>query len=77
MKPPLRSNRTNASALINKGVALDRLERFEEALVCLDRAVALKPDDAELAVNRDLLVQRLKEIASATAPEVEPSVENA
>ena len=36
----------------SRGMALMQLNRFEEALPCFDRAIALKPDAAEFFGNR-------------------------
>src|ERR1700728_3638112 len=42
----------DVSALSNLGFALSALERFDEALVAYDRAIAQKPDGAEDHYNR-------------------------
>jgi tetratricopeptide (TPR) repeat protein len=42
----------SAPAHRNRGIALARLGRFEEALACFDRAIALKADDVESIIAR-------------------------
>src|SRR5262249_49580796 len=41
-------------AFNNRGVALEDLKRFDEALVSFDKAIALKPDFADGYMNRAL-----------------------
>lgn len=39
-------------SLVNKGVCLSRMDRFEEALVCYNKALELKPNSFEALVNK-------------------------
>lgn len=43
---------SDADSLYNRGTALARLHRFEEALGALDQALALRPDDPDIRHNR-------------------------
>ena len=47
----------------NKGIALKELNRFEEALAHLDKALSLKPDYAEGWLNKALIYLFLKKYA--------------
>ena len=44
-----------AEALSNRGVTLQELKRFEEALASYDRALTVRPDYAEAHWNEALL----------------------
>jgi predicted O-linked N-acetylglucosamine transferase (SPINDLY family) len=51
----------------NRGVALEELGRYEEALASYDRALALKPDYAEALDNRGNVLQELGRFEQAVA----------
>ena len=51
----------------NRGIALQALKRFHEALACYDRAIAIRPDYAEAFSNRGLALQELKRLDEALA----------
>ena len=51
----------------NLGLALQKLSRFEEALISLGIAIALKPDYAEAYYNRGIVLQRLRQPDDAIA----------
>lgn len=58
----------NAAAFYcNRGLALQDLNRFEEALTSYNRALALKPDHAEALNNRGNVLQTLKRYDEALA----------
>jgi tetratricopeptide (TPR) repeat protein len=44
----------DAGTLVNRGVTLHDLKRFDEALASYDRAIALRPDDADAHFFRSL-----------------------
>ena len=48
-----------AGALNSKGVALNRLERYEEAIATFDAALAIKLDDATVLVNKGYALNEL------------------
>ena len=56
-----------AFAHSNRGLALQELRRFNEALTAFDRAVALKPDLAEALYNRANVLRELKRPGEALA----------
>lgn len=58
---------TPAQALMNQGLALRRLRRYQEALVDYDRALALKPDYALAWNNRGVVLLDLGRNAEAEA----------
>jgi predicted O-linked N-acetylglucosamine transferase (SPINDLY family) len=49
----------NVEALSNQGLALQKLKRYEEALVCLTEAVRLRPEHANSHLNLGLTCQSL------------------
>ena len=51
----------------NRGTALRKLKRFDEALSCYDAALALKPDYADASYNRGFVLQELKRFDEALA----------
>jgi predicted O-linked N-acetylglucosamine transferase (SPINDLY family) len=53
--------------LINRGNTLHELRRHEEALASFDRALALKPDDADLHNYRGNTLRELKRLEEALA----------
>ncbi len=52
-------------SLINRGLVLETLERFAEALESYDRALAIVPDFAEAWLNRGNTLQRLDRLTEA------------
>ena len=54
-------------ALFNRGTALEFLERFEEALSCYDRALALQPGHMDAMGNRGTTLRALKRSTEALA----------
>src|SRR3712207_7730249 len=48
----------------NKGTALGRLGRYEDALAAFDRALALRPDDPNTWHNKGLALERSEEHTS-------------
>ena len=51
----------------NRGVVLQKLHRYEEALSCYDQAVAFKPDYANAHYNRGLTLKKLNRHGEALA----------
>ena len=51
----------------NRGVVLQKLHRYEEALACYDQAVAFKPDYANAHYNRGLTLKKLNRHGEALA----------
>ena len=56
-----------ADALNNRGITLQELKRFDEALASYDRVLAIKPDYAEALNNRGNTLQELKRFDEALA----------
>ena len=57
----------DASAFYNRGIALQELRRFEEAVASYDRAIALKPGYAGTFFNRGNALHALKRFDEALA----------
>jgi tetratricopeptide (TPR) repeat protein len=53
------------SAYSNRGIALNKLKRFNEALFSYDQAIALKPDYADAYSNRGGVLKELKRFDEA------------
>jgi tetratricopeptide (TPR) repeat protein len=49
----------------NRGIALDKLGRFEEALASYDRALALRPDNSQAHNNRGAVLLELRRVEEA------------
>jgi len=62
----LKINPKAAPAHNNRGIALQKLKRLDDALASYDKAIALKPDYAE-AFNRGLALRGLKRLEEALA----------
>lgn len=52
-----------ADILYKKGDALYELRRFEEAVICCDKALALRPDDADVWNQKGMALVRLQKWA--------------
>jgi tetratricopeptide (TPR) repeat protein len=63
----LEINPDNSLAWNQRGLALQRLQRFEEALASYDRALALWRDHAEALCNRGAVLHELKRFDEALA----------
>ena len=63
----LKINPKAAYAHNNRGLALQKLKRLDDALASYDKAIALKPDSAEAFTNRGLALQELKRLDDALA----------
>jgi predicted O-linked N-acetylglucosamine transferase (SPINDLY family) len=57
----------DAAAYNSRAAALNGLQRFDEAVVCCDRALALKPDLPEALTNRGVALVELERFAEALA----------
>ncbi len=49
----------HADAWSNKGVALAKLGRYDEALVALDKALEINPDDADALQLKNQLLSEI------------------
>ena len=49
----------------NLGLALQQLQRHDEALACYDRALALRPDSVEALNNKGNTLRELKRLDAA------------
>ncbi|WP_332672822.1 tetratricopeptide repeat protein, partial [Aromatoleum sp.] len=58
----------DADSQYNRGNALARLDRLDEALAAFGAALRLRPDDADIVHNRDLVRERLARRADAAPP---------
>jgi Tfp pilus assembly protein PilF len=63
----LKVNSKNAHAHCSRGLALQGLKRLDEALASYDKALALKPDFAEVFNNRGQFLHELKRFEEALA----------
>ena len=63
----IRVDRNNALAYLNRGNALKELRRFDDALGCFNKAVALKPDLVDAHNNRSVVLHYLKRLDEALA----------
>jgi len=63
----LQKNPDGILALNNRGIALNALMRFDEALASYDRAIALRPDFIEALMNRGNTLQELQRFDAALA----------
>ena len=63
----LDKNPANILALNSRGVALNALKRFDEALASYDRAIALQPDFVEALLNRGNALKELQRLDEALA----------
>lgn len=61
----IRQDGNNSLYHSNRGLALQALKRFEDALESYDRALALRPDYAEALFNRGVTLQRLRRLPEA------------
>jgi protein O-GlcNAc transferase len=52
-------------ALNNRGVALERLDRFDEALASIESALSIQPDYADAFYNRGIVLLRMKRFEEA------------
>lgn len=57
----------HADAHRNRGISLEILKRYDEALASFDRALALRPDDARVHNNRGNVLKELKRFEEALA----------
>ena len=74
----LRKDPNNVSALIEKGIALKHLQKFEEARNFLDTALKLEPDNVYAKIQRLNVLQYLKdhdEIGSSLVEILGPNLE--
>lgn len=51
---------TNSIAYYNKGIALNRLKKFEEAIECYDKTIELNPIDSFALNNKGICLYSLK-----------------
>ncbi|MCI2424414.1 tetratricopeptide repeat protein, partial [Candidatus Acetothermia bacterium] len=51
-----------APAWNNKGIALHKLERYEEAIRCYDKVLEIDPKDASAKNNKVLAQAKLREL---------------
>jgi tetratricopeptide (TPR) repeat protein len=63
----LKAEPKNVFALNNRGVALQALKRFDEALASFERAIALRPEYAEAHSNRANVLKALGRLDQALA----------
>jgi tetratricopeptide (TPR) repeat protein len=63
----LAVNPNVAFAHFNRGIVLQTLQRFAEAMASYDRAIALKPDYAEAFCNRGNVLSAVKRLEEALA----------
>jgi protein O-GlcNAc transferase len=54
-------------ALNNRGVALERLDRLDEALASIESALSIQPDYADAFYNRGIVLLRMKRFEEALA----------
>ena len=54
----LRRGRTMPKRYSNRGLALEKLKRFDEALASYDRALRLQPELCRGLINRGIALQR-------------------
>ena len=57
----------SAGAYVNRGVALQAMKRFEDALASFDKAIALNPGHAEFHNNRGAVLQKMNRFEEALA----------
>ena len=62
LRPGDRAQARLCRAFNNRGIALNDLKRFDDALASYDKAVALKPDYAEAFNNRGSALNELKRL---------------
>ena len=55
----------NATILLNKSIALTKQSKNEEALACLNKSIAMKPDYAKALVKRGEVKQALEDYEDA------------
>jgi tetratricopeptide (TPR) repeat protein len=65
----------------NKGVALDHVERHEEAIECFDKALEINPKDANVWYNKGVTLENLEKYEEAikcfsAALEIKPNINN-
>ncbi|MFF1289288.1 tetratricopeptide repeat protein [Bacillus thuringiensis] len=56
---PSTKNRLLAKAYKNKGISLDCLERYEEAIEYFDKALKLNPDDNGILLNKGIALDQM------------------
>jgi tetratricopeptide (TPR) repeat protein len=49
----------NISALVNKGVSLEKLNKNDEAIKCYEKALEIDPDHENARKNLDILLDKL------------------
>ncbi len=57
----------SAAVHVNRGVALQAMKRYEDALASFDKAIAIKPDHAEAHNNRGAVLQKMNRFEEALA----------
>ena len=63
----LQKDSDNILALNNRGIALNALKRFDEALASYDRAIVVRPEFVEALINRGNTLQQLQRFDEALA----------
>ena len=53
-------NNNSYEAWRRKGIVLEKIKCYKEALVCYDRALAIQPDDSESQLKRLTLLSKLQ-----------------
>jgi tetratricopeptide (TPR) repeat protein len=63
----LKVNPRNAAAYSNRGLALQELRRFDDALASFEHALAIDPDDADVLMSRGVALMALGRHGDAVA----------
>ena len=61
----LKKDSRNLVALNNKGYALTKLKRFEEALACYTSSLEIQPNDKTVQINKVSLFRKTRRIDEA------------
>jgi tetratricopeptide (TPR) repeat protein len=56
MIKPIGLDQKNVNAYVNKGVALGKLEKYEEAIACYDKAIGLDQKNASAYFKQKLCI---------------------
>jgi len=67
----LEINPNNMKTLSNKGVALARLGKHEEAVASFDKALEINPNELDILFNKDLVLAKLNQKKNPTLLEME------
>ena len=58
----LKQDSNNTSALFNKGLALNKMKKYTDAVTCFDKLLEVNPKDAKAMNNRGIAMAEMGDI---------------